>query len=63
MTGIGSTTISDSQSKFAFALGGGLDVNVSDRIAVRVVHADYLRTRFLDERQNILRLSFGVVLK
>ncbi|MGI8655593.1 MAG: outer membrane protein [Pyrinomonadaceae bacterium] len=57
------TSFSDSETKFAYALGGGLDINVSERIAIRAIHADYLRTRFGDERQNNLRLSFGIVFK
>ncbi len=59
----GRTSLSDSETKFAYALGGGLDINVSERIAIRAIHADYLRTRFGDERQNNLRLSFGIVFK
>lgn len=56
-------TFTDSETKFAFALGGGVDVNVSDRIAIRAVQADYLRTRFGEQTQNNLRLSVGVVFK
>ncbi len=59
----GRTSLSDSETKFAYALGGGLDINVSERIAIRAIHADYLRTRFGDEHQNNLRLSFGIVFK
>lgn len=57
------TSFSDSETKFAYVLGGGLDINVSERIAIRAIHADYLRTRFGDEHQNNLRLSFGIVFK
>ena len=56
-------TFTESETKFAFALGGGVDVNVSDRIAIRAVQADYLRTRFGNQTQNNLRLSVGVVFK
>jgi opacity protein-like surface antigen len=35
-----------SETAFGMALGGGLDVRVNDRFAIRVVQADYLMTRF-----------------
>ena len=44
-----------------FALGGGLDLKVSDRISVRLVQADYLGTRYGDFTQNNIRLSGGLV--
>jgi len=50
-----------SETKFAMALGGGLDVKISRRTAVRLVQADYLMTRFGDQTQNNVRLSFGIV--
>ena len=45
------------------ALGGGLDVNVNDRFAIRVVQAEYLRTRFFNETQNKGRIAFGLVFR
>lgn len=56
-------TFTESETKFAFALGGGVDVSVSDRIAIRAVQADYLRTHFAEQTQNNFRLSVGVVFK
>ena len=53
----------EAETKFAFALGGGVDINVSRRIAIRAVQADYLRTRFARESQNNFRVSIGVVFK
>lgn len=38
----------ESQSDFALGFGGGLDVNVSKSIAIRVFQADYLPTRVDD---------------
>lgn len=52
-----------SETAFGLALGGGLDVKATDRIAVRLVQADYLLTRFHDDSQHNLRLSFGLVLR
>lgn len=54
---------------FAGAIGGGLDVRLSDSLAIRAFQADYFMTRF-DEgpwndnaRQNNFRLSAGIVLR
>jgi hypothetical protein len=44
-------------------VGGGLDIRLSEHVAVRAVQADYLMTRFFDERQNNMRLSGGVVFR
>lgn len=51
---------------FAFAAGGGLNMRISRRFALRVVQADYLQTQLPNDgnnRQNHLRLSGGVVLR
>lgn len=49
-------------SAFAMAVGGGLDVKVTDVIAVRLFQADYVLTRFDDDTQNNLRVSTGLVI-
>ena len=48
---------------FAFALGGGLDVKATDRIAIRIAQADYFGTRFAGYTQNNFRFSAGLVFK
>lgn len=48
---------------FSLALGGGLDVRINERFAVRAFQLDYLRTGFFDERQNKGRLSAGLVVR
>lgn len=56
-----------SVAAFGMALGGGVDVKVRKNLALRVVQADYLMTRFdpgitsLNGTQNNFRLSTGVV--
>ena len=45
------------------ALGGGLDVRVNDRIAIRAFQRDYLRVNLFNEVNNRGRLSFGLVLR
>ena len=52
-----------SDTSLAWALGGGVDWNVLPRVAVRLVQADLLQTRFGDDNQNNGRFSFGVIFK
>jgi len=59
----GSTNAPDS---FAAALGGGLNMNLSHRFAIRAIQADYLQTHLPNDgnnRQNNLRLSAGIVFR
>lgn len=51
-----------SDSSSAFAGGGGLDLNVSDRLALRLVQLDYIGS-FADILEDNIRLGFGVVIK
>jgi hypothetical protein len=48
---------------FAMALGGGVDVKLSKRFALRVIQADYLLFRVDGETTNNVRLSAGVVIR
>ncbi len=55
------------ENGFVVALGGGVDVNLGKRLAIRAVQVDYLPTQFstpffLDSRHNV-RVGVGVVLK
>ena len=64
--GISNSSVSSSANAFAFAPGGGLDVNVSPHIAIRVAQVDYLLTKFKDDednRQNNVRVSAGIVFR
>ncbi len=51
------------KSALSAAVGGGLDIRLSDHVALRAIQADYLMTRFFNERQNNIRLSAGVVFR
>jgi len=53
----------DDASSLAMAFGGGLDLSVSKRVAIRIIQADYIPTFFGSGRQNNIRLSFGIVFK
>ncbi|MCA1632766.1 MAG: porin family protein [Acidobacteria bacterium] len=50
-------------TSFASALGGGLDVRVSPRVAVRAFQAEYVRTQLFGGTQNKGRIAFGVVFR
>ncbi len=56
-------SISGSDTTFSLAIGGGFDVKASRRIAIRVLQADYVLTRFGGQVQHNPRLSFGVVFR
>jgi hypothetical protein len=64
-----SCTLLPEQNTFALAAGGGLDVKVRRHIAIRVIQAEYLMTRFQDyttgttAMQNDMRLSAGIVFR
>lgn len=55
--------VSGSDSAFAYALGGGVDLNPSDKFAIRVLQLDFVGTRFSGENQHHIRLCAGIVLR
>ena len=59
------TTLSSpgSDTAFATALGGGLDIKALPFFAVRVVQIDYLRTSLYHRTQNQPRVSAGIVFR
>jgi outer membrane immunogenic protein len=62
----GSSGIAGSSSAFAMITGGGLDIGLNRRIALRAFEADYYLTRFdngVNDHQNNLRIAFGVTLR
>lgn len=61
--GAGFAGLDVSDTAFAMALGGGVDVGVHKNLAVRLIQADYLMTRFGSETQNNARISTGVVFR
>lgn len=50
-------------SAFAMAVGGGLDVPVKGRLSVRAAQVDWLRTDHFSTSQNNLRVSTGLVFR
>jgi opacity protein-like surface antigen len=53
--------LSRSDTGFSSAIGGGLDLKVSDRFTIRTFQLDYFRPNFFGEAHNRGRLAFGVV--
>jgi peptidoglycan-associated lipoprotein len=61
-----STSFSTSASSFAFTTGGGIDIHLNHRIAVRAIEAQYLRTSLpngTNNEENHLVLGAGIVFK
>jgi hypothetical protein len=54
--------ISQPEVRFGVYAGGGLDVRVTPMVALRLIQADYLMSRFSSIRQDNIRLSAGIVL-
>jgi hypothetical protein len=48
---------------FAMAFGGGLDIKLTNRLAVRPLQADYLLSRVNGFTQNNLRIGTGLVVR
>lgn len=62
----GNVLIDGSSNAFAMIAGGGLDIALNHHFAIRAAEADYFMTRFkngVNDRQNNLRLSAGVVVR
>ena len=60
-----SSSSSSSASTFAYSTGGGLDLNLNDRFAVRVVDGQFLHTSFpngVNGTQRQLQIGVGVVM-
>jgi opacity protein-like surface antigen len=56
------------ENSFAMAAGGGVDLRFRSHIAIRVIQAEYLMTRFAgvsgaSATQNDLRISAGLALR
>jgi opacity protein-like surface antigen len=56
-------TFSASDTSFSVFVGGGVDIKVSDRVAIRAIQIEYGRAHLFDESQSRGRLSVGVVFR
>jgi outer membrane immunogenic protein len=55
-----------SSNAFAMIAGGGLEIRLTERVALRAIEADYYYTRFnngANDHQNNLRIGAGVVVR
>ena len=59
---IAGVRLHESDTGFSSAVGGGLDIKVNERVAVRAFQIDYFRPNFFGESHHRGRLAFGVVL-
>jgi len=62
----GNSGLPGSANAFAMTAGGGLDIGLTRRIALRAFEADYYLTRFdngVNDHQNNLRIEAGVVFR
>jgi hypothetical protein len=55
--------ISKANYRFNMGLGGEIDLRINDKVAFRLVQADYMPTRFLNLRQDNIRVSTGFVFR
>jgi len=62
-TTIGTTTTSFSANAFAIAFGGGVDVHLNNRFAIRSIQFDFVPTRFGGAWQSNYQISTGVVIR
>lgn len=54
--------LSESDSGFSSAVGVGMDVKVTERVAIRAFQIDYFRPTFFNEAHHRYRVAGGVVL-
>ncbi|MGH9516034.1 MAG: hypothetical protein ACRD3P_10200 [Terriglobales bacterium] len=59
----GSTFVEPSDRKKVIALGGEVDVPISDRFSIRAVQADYLAASAFGSNRNSFRFSTGLIVK
>ena len=55
--------ISKPNYRFNMGFGGEIDLRINDRVAFRLVQADYMPTHFLNLRQDNIRVSTGFVFR
>jgi opacity protein-like surface antigen len=56
-------TVIQKENDFAMAYGGGIDINVTDMVAVRPAQVEYFMLKSGQDRLNNFRYSAGIVIK
>jgi opacity protein-like surface antigen len=59
LTAFGGQRGEGSDTAFAAAFGGGLDLHLSERVSFRAIQADYLLTRFGDSKFQVNGLTLS----
>ena len=57
------TSVSDSVTGFAMALGGGLDINANENVFFRLIQADYFLVRADQVKHEGARISAGILFR
>jgi len=52
----------ETETGFAGAFGGGIDIRASNRVDIRVIQIDYNPTRLFDSTQHNFRVGVGIVI-
>ena len=52
----------DSETGFAGAFGGGIDIRLNNRVDIRAIQVDYNPTRLFDSTQHNFRIGVGIVI-
>ena len=52
----------ESETGFAGAFGGGIDIRLNDRVDIRAIQVDYNPTRLFDSTQHNFRIGVGIVI-
>lgn len=60
---VDSATMKQSETNFALALGGGLDLRLTNRLALRLIQADYHGNQLTDGMQHHVRLGAGLTVR
>jgi hypothetical protein len=63
LSGVGGTTFTNTNTGFAWAPGGGLDLKLLPLIGVRLAQVDLVQTRIGGNTQNNFRYSAGIVVR
>lgn len=58
---IGQAPFAGDETSFATAIGGGFDTRLSQRIRLRIIQAEHVRTHFGSTAENNFRLATGVL--
>ncbi len=56
------SNFTETETGFAAAIGGGIDIRAGNRLDIRVIQLDYNPTRLFDSTQHNFRIGVGIVI-